>query len=92
AIEIREVGLRPGEKLYEELYFETETRIETDQKKIFAANHRQFKLDEIQAQLDELLSMLEGPHDAIRKRLHDFVPEYKYCATESESTDGAEKK
>ncbi|MBR4833008.1 MAG: polysaccharide biosynthesis protein, partial [Thermoguttaceae bacterium] len=36
AIEIREIGLRPGEKLYEELYFETETRIETDQKKIFA--------------------------------------------------------
>ncbi len=77
AIEIREVGLRPGEKLYEELYFETETRIETDQKKIFAANHRQFKLEEIQAQLDELLSMLGGPQDKIRERLTDFVPEYK---------------
>lgn len=77
AIEIREIGLRPGEKLYEELYFETETRIETDQKKIFAANHRQFKLDEIQTQLDELLSMLDGPQDKIRERLRDFVPEYK---------------
>lgn len=77
AIEIREIGLRPGEKLYEELYFETETRIETDQKKIFAANHRQFKLEEIQAQLDELLSMTDGPQDEIRKRLSDFVPEYK---------------
>ncbi len=77
AIEIREIGLRPGEKLYEELYFETETRIETDQKKIFAANHRQFNLDEIQAQLDELLSMLDGPQEKIRERLTDFVPEYK---------------
>ena len=77
AIEIREIGLRPGEKLYEELYFETETRIQTDQKKIFAANHRQFNLDEIQAQLDELLSMLDGPQDKIRERLTDFVPEYK---------------
>jgi FlaA1/EpsC-like NDP-sugar epimerase len=77
AIEIREVGLRPGEKLYEELYFETETRIETDQKKIFAANHRQFKLEEIQAQLDELLSMTGGPQEKIRERLTDFVPEYK---------------
>lgn len=77
AIEIREVGLRPGEKLYEELYFETETRIETDQKKIFAANHRQFKLEEIQAQLDELLSMTGGPQEKIRERLSDFVPEYK---------------
>lgn len=77
AIEIREIGLRPGEKLYEELYFETETRIQTDQKKIFAANHRRFDLDEIQAQLDELLSMLAGPQDKIRERLTDFVPEYK---------------
>ncbi len=77
AIEIREIGLRPGEKLYEELYFETETRIETDQKKIFAANHRQFNLDEIQAQLDELLSMTGGPQEKIRERLSDFVPEYK---------------
>lgn len=92
AIEIREIGLRPGEKLYEELYFETETRIETDQKKIFAANHRQFKLDEIQTQLDELLSMLDGPHDKIRERLHDFVPEYKPFASESAPTDGTEKK
>ncbi len=77
AIEIREIGLRPGEKLYEELYFETETRIETDQKKIFAANHRRFDLDEIQAQLDELLSMCGGPQEKIRERLTDFVPEYK---------------
>ena len=77
AIEIREIGLRPGEKLYEELYFETETRIETDQKKIFAANHRRFDLDEIQAQLDELLSMTGGPQEKIRERLTDFVPEYK---------------
>ena len=96
AIEIREIGLRPGEKLYEELYFETETRIETDQKKIFAANHRQFKLDEIQKQLDELLSMLGGPHDKIRERLRDFVPEYKPTGLpekkESEKDSEAEAK
>ena len=77
AIEIREIGLRPGEKLYEELYFESETRIETDQKKIFAARRRKFDLDEIQAQLDELLSMLREPQEKIRERLTDFVPEYK---------------
>lgn len=77
AIEIQEVGLRPGEKLYEELYFESEKRIPTTQKKLFAAEHRQFKLEDVQAQIDELLSMTTGPQEAIRDRLRDFIPEYK---------------
>ena len=58
AIEIQEIGVRPGEKLYEELYFETEARIPTTQQKLFAAEHRQFDLDEVQSQIDELLSMM----------------------------------
>ncbi len=77
AIEIQEVGLRPGEKLYEELYFETEKRIPTSQEKLFAAQHRQFDLAEVQAQIDELLSMTSGPQELIRARLRDFIPEYK---------------
>lgn len=77
AIEIQEIGVRPGEKLYEELYFETEARIPTTQQKLFAAEHRQFDLDEVQSQIDELLSMMTGPHEAIRNRLRDFVPEYR---------------
>ena len=77
AIEIKEIGLRPGEKLFEELYFESEERIETNQPKLFAAKHRQFELAEVQAQLDELLQMTSGPQEKIRERLQDFVPEYK---------------
>ena len=77
AIEIKEIGLRPGEKLYEELYFESEERIETNQPKLFAAKHREFKLAEVQAQLDELLQLTSGPQEKIRDRLQDFVPEYK---------------
>ncbi len=77
AIEIKEVGLRPGEKLYEELYFESETRIQTNQERLFAAEHRRFDHDEVQAQLDELLSMLNGPQEKIRECLQKFVPEYK---------------
>ncbi len=77
AIEIVEVGLRPGEKLYEELYFESEKRIQTNQKKLFAAEHRRFDLETVQAQLDELLALTTGPQSKIRARLRDFIPEYK---------------
>lgn len=76
AIEIKEIGLRPGEKLYEELYFESEKRIKTSQKKLFAAEHRRFDHAEVQAQLDELMAMTSGSPEAIRRRLQDFVPEY----------------
>lgn len=77
AIEIKEVGLRPGEKLYEELYFESETRIQTNQKKLFAAAHRRFDHAQVQAQIDELLAMSTGPQEKIRERIKDFIPEYK---------------
>ncbi len=77
AVEIQEVGLRPGEKLYEELYFESEKAIPTTQKKVFAAQHRQFELDLVQAQLDELLSMANEPHEKIREKMREFVPEFK---------------
>ncbi|MBR4799296.1 MAG: polysaccharide biosynthesis protein [Clostridia bacterium] len=76
-IDIIEVGLRPGEKLYEELYFETERRIPTTQEKLFAAEHRQFDIDVVQSQIDELLGMTAGPQEAIRDKLREFVPEYK---------------
>ncbi len=69
--------MRPGEKLYEELYFESEKRIPTSQEKLFAAEHRQFQLEDVQAQIDELLGMTSGPQEAIRERLRDFIPEYK---------------
>jgi len=76
AIEIQEIGLRPGEKLYEELYFKSETAIPTTQKKVFAAKHREFELSLVQAQLDELLSMANEPHEKIREKMKEFVPEY----------------
>jgi len=77
AVEIKEIGLRPGEKLYEELYFESEKRVPTVQTKVFSANHRQFELSQVQAQLDELMSMANEPHEKIREKMKEFVPEYK---------------
>ena len=47
SIEIEFSGIRPGEKLYEELYFDEEHSLPTDHPKIFAAYRRQFPAEEV---------------------------------------------
>jgi FlaA1/EpsC-like NDP-sugar epimerase len=53
-IEIEFTGLRPGEKLYEELFHESETLQKTNNQKIFQAEARQVDWDCLQTTLKEL--------------------------------------
>ncbi|MCA9198276.1 MAG: polysaccharide biosynthesis protein [Planctomycetales bacterium] len=76
-IEIRFVGARPGEKLYEELYFDDEKTLETDHPKIFAAYHRLYEPNELVATIKMLESVTSHSADAIREMLHKIVPEYQ---------------
>ena len=52
-IQILEVGLRPGEKMYEELFI-TESEIKTDNPKIFKANESYIQLDLLQPILTKI--------------------------------------
>lgn len=77
SIEIKESGLRPGEKLYEELYFDSEERIKTGHPKLFAAQHRSFDVEQVRGQITSLLQLLQAGNDErIREKLHELVPEY----------------
>ena len=77
AIEINFSGLRPGEKLYEELYFDSEVTLKTSHPKLRAAQHRPFFIDEVRYQIEKLRLMLDAPEESIRLQLHEFVPEYQ---------------
>lgn len=77
AIQIRFTGARPGEKLFEELYFDEETMIPTPHEKVFAAKHRTLNFDEVSRAIDVLMSGIHDPADSVRRRLQDAVPEYK---------------
>ena len=76
-VEIKEVGLRPGEKLYEELLANKENTLPTLHKKIFRAEVRPYVMEEVDAAYqvlyEALLSMDEFRIVAQMKRI---VPEF----------------
>ncbi len=77
-IEIKITGLRPGEKLFEEVLADEENTKPTHHKKILIADTRQVKLDYIQTEIDNLLhAFTEQNNDAMVKKLKQIVPEYR---------------
>ena len=77
-IEIVFTGLRPGEKLYEELITEGEGIVPTRHEKIMVLQANECgKSDILSAQLDELLRVADTfVIPAIKAKLHEIVPEY----------------
>ena len=78
-IDIIETGLRPGEKLYEELLMRSETLLGTTNKKIFVEQQQTIGEDEICAHLDTLERALrdELPPDALIELLRSIIPTYR---------------
>ncbi|HMO12740.1 MAG TPA: nucleoside-diphosphate sugar epimerase/dehydratase [Pirellulaceae bacterium] len=76
AIEIKFVGARPGEKLFEELYLDEEQAIKTTHHKIFAARHRALNFEDVLQSIDQLARLATAPNDIIRDQLKQFIPEY----------------
>jgi FlaA1/EpsC-like NDP-sugar epimerase len=76
AIEIVFTGIRPGEKLYEELYIADEETLPTSHPKVRAAYHRPIDLREAECKLQELAEALGSPDDFICEKLRLLVPEF----------------
>ena len=77
-IEIKFIGLRPGEKLYEETLTETEELTATRHEKIFLARLESISKSELDQGIDDLEELaLRGNSAGIKLRLKELVPSYQ---------------
>lgn len=75
-IEIRFTGMRPGEKLYEEMFFEHERAVPTDHPKVLRG-HNEFPNHDSQLINDLVAAAMQGVEDAeIRRLLCEIVPDF----------------
>jgi FlaA1/EpsC-like NDP-sugar epimerase len=77
AIEIVYSGMRSGEKLYEEMFFDEEETLPTSHQKIRVAYHRTEDLTEVRGLIQELIELVHGPRDLVLEQLRACVPEYQ---------------
>jgi FlaA1/EpsC-like NDP-sugar epimerase len=76
-IEIRFTGIRPGEKLYEELSLEEEGVERTGHPKVFIGRIRPHPWTHVADRVSELASAAEdGDGSRVREALRRLVPEY----------------
>ncbi|MBQ3329603.1 MAG: polysaccharide biosynthesis protein [Ruminococcus sp.] len=80
-VEIKFTGLRPSEKLYEELLMDEEGLQKTDNKKIFIGNQIDIDADELNRELDELHEIVEtNDNDETVKKLESMVDTFHHNA------------
>jgi len=76
-IQIKVTGLRPGEKLYEELLANKENTLPTYHPQIMIAHVRQYEADVVMTEISELIKLI-GNDDkfAIVRKMKEIVPEF----------------
>ena len=87
-VEIVETGLRPGEKLYEELLVKTEELDKTDNSLIFIERDTPLSKEEIEDKLDILYqACATEDDDLVRDALREVVPTFKKPEEVNEKAD-----
>lgn len=87
-VEIKFTGLRPGEKLYEEVLNELEGTKPSFHEKIRIAEVREYDYDAVCKQIDELIELSKNYDDmATVAKMKEIVPEYKSNNSIYESLD-----
>ncbi len=76
-IQIKITGLRPGEKLYEELLHDKENTIPTYHPKIMIAKVKEYELTYVQTHINELIKILKNHNNMeMVAKMKEIVPEF----------------
>jgi FlaA1/EpsC-like NDP-sugar epimerase len=77
-IKIEITGLRPGEKLYEELLNQKENTLSTHHPKILIAKVREYNFNEVSSSITQLIEIFgKQDNDSIILKIKELIPEYK---------------
>ncbi|WP_294155490.1 nucleoside-diphosphate sugar epimerase/dehydratase [uncultured Clostridium sp.] len=91
-IKIVFTGLRPGEKLYEELLMSEEGLEDTVHKKIYVGKPTFEDMDKLTVKLDQLHKLLElNDIDEIKHQMQTIVPTYHYKNVDEVAAENADK-
>lgn len=77
-IEIHITGLRPGEKLHEELFMDGEALFRTTNNKIFVGNPQNINFQDLKQKISELEKVVWEDNDSkVIEKLSEIVPNYR---------------
>ena len=84
-VEIKFTGMRPGEKLYEEVFHDAELLEKTDNEKIFKSDSRDHEWDRIVSVFDIIATSYQNRnHKAVLQQMMSLVPEYRGAYSEKD--------
>jgi FlaA1/EpsC-like NDP-sugar epimerase len=76
-IDIRYIGLRPGEKLMEELITDGEGIVETSHEKIMVLKGQTCEIEKLNSRIDEIMELVaKEDGEGIKRKLREMLPEY----------------
>ncbi|MCE9555575.1 MAG: polysaccharide biosynthesis protein, partial [Planctomycetes bacterium] len=80
-------GLRPGEKLVEELFDHQEQHAFTRHEKIMVAEGSRIEIEQVQRAINYLAGVIESPTPVVTEEIHETLSRFhKYAPSNARST------